>query len=168
MVTGYLALVISYTLVSTLLLCFFINLKGWLILKMIITAFVVWYAIAIFLLVPNLLGWPVAIQEPPDKSRLASYVIDEPRRGGSKGAIYLWVLTKPDSLEPRAFVIPYSRKKHKQLIELDRRTKGQASYIQILKSQEKSGFSDQIGEKSKAKLQFRIINPIDMFPKESQ
>jgi hypothetical protein len=166
MTAGYLGLIIGYILIAILVLWLFIRLEGWLVIKMVIVALAVWYAVAMFLLIPNMLGWAIDVQKPPDKSRLASYLVDEPK-AGSKGAIYLWVLTKVDCVEPRAYVIPYSRKMHKRLIKLQRQARGSGGYIQIIKTKRQPGKSEQIGgDKSKAKLQFRIINPIDMFPKE--
>jgi hypothetical protein len=108
---------IGFALVGGLLLWFVLGSRGpwWIKLPTIVATalftFVVWGALDSFS------GWPTA-QVPPQHALLLGSSVDEPR------AIYVWLLApaapgpleyRPDSGEPRAYRLPYSRELHEQV-----------------------------------------------------
>lgn len=61
-------------------------------------------------------GWPTA-SAPPAGARFVSGLPVEPDPSqGDRGAIFLWLIPA-DADRPRAYVLPYSRQLHKQVLE---------------------------------------------------
>jgi len=124
-----LGLPISFLIISAILLWFTIELKGKFLLKVFMVALAGLWTVVLLVALNSYQGWPTT--EPmPDKFLVHWVKIDEPsKRTKEPGAIYLWVTSKsPESDhflsflgyqagegEPRAYKVPYSKGKHKQL-----------------------------------------------------
>ena len=94
--TGYIGLSIAFVIISAIVLWFSIRTPGKVIIKAILIPVTIWYGLALYYTVPNLVGWPVS--EPiPDNSQVLAIRINEPNPlYNDPGAIYFWIQVKPD------------------------------------------------------------------------
>lgn len=70
---------------------------------------------------PGFYGWPTS-ESLPQKFRLVSMEVQEPRNEVDPGVIYLWVVSFEDaSDEPRAYRLPYTRELHSRLTAAGKR-----------------------------------------------
>lgn len=109
-------LVVSYVALATLLLS--LNLKSawrWPV-KAGAIGITAGFFVVVFVALQAMLGWPTEAL-PPARFELHAALIEEPdRRGGSPGAIYLWLSPRQSdgaiAGPPRAYALPYSRALH--------------------------------------------------------
>ena len=75
----------------------------------------------------------------------------------------LW-FTYPDESVPRAYKIPYTKKKHKKLREVvEARKTGVKTYVEVKKKKKRSGESGD--QEIDDEIRFKLINPKDILPK---
>lgn len=184
--TGYTGLSIAFVIISAIVLWFSIRTPGQIIIKAILIPATIWYGLALYYSVPNLMGWPVS-QSIPDNSQVLAIRIKEPNpKLDDPGAIYFWVdiepgskrseqtlaaLFNPESVfsyeskrQPRAYQLPYSRKMHKAIVEARRKAQGvPGAQIRTRKGRFNRGSSGK--EESKATLELEIVNPVKFFSK---
>jgi hypothetical protein len=127
-----------------LTLWFVIGSKGHWIPKAIMTGATLHLCVSIGLSLSGFAGWP-SQDEVPKRFLVHWIVIKEPAKGTSeKGAIYLWAtsiskeketpaagwralfpsLYSPDTTQPRAYAMPYSKQKHQKADEAISKIKG--------------------------------------------
>ena len=184
--SGYIGLIISFVIISAIVLWFAIRTPGQIIIKALLIPATIWYGLILYYSVPNLMGWPIS-QSIPDNSHLLAVRIDEPNPiYNDPGAIYVWIIVKPSSkgtekkltglfnldnvfssnkkTQPRAYQLPYSRKLHKAIVSAQRKAKGTpGSQIRTKKGTSKRGNSGS--NESPAPLEFKIVNPVNLLPK---
>ena len=137
MTAGPIGLVAAWLVLAVLLLS--LNLRsGWRWpVKAVAIALTSAFAIAGFLAVQAMLGWPTEAP-PPARFRLHAALVHEPdRRVDAAGAIYLWVSPEDQNGRPngppRAYALPYSRALHEaaaraqQRLQTGERVDGTAS-----------------------------------------
>ena len=188
--TGYIGLAIAFVLISAIVLWFSIRTPGQVIIKAILIPTTIWYGLALYYTVPNLVGWPVS-GSIPDNSQVLAIRINEPNPlYNDPGAIYFWVQVKPDSKssrpklagllnpknvssvnrenQPRAYKLPYSRKMHRAILEAQRKAHGMpGAQIKTQKGAPKGSSKRGIAglDESQAAMQFKVVNPIQLMPK---
>jgi hypothetical protein len=184
--SGYIGLSIAFVIISAIVLWFSIRTPGQIIIKAILIPATVWYSLALYYTVPNLMGWPIS-QSLPDNSQVLAIRIQEPNpKHNDSGAIYFWVNIKPNSKsgeqtlkaqlnpksvfsynsksQPRAYQLPYSRKLHKAIVEAQRKAEGvPGAQLRTKKGESKREATGN--DESKATLELEIINPVKSFPK---
>jgi hypothetical protein len=165
--------------IVALLLWFIVYAKGYFIFKVCITGVVIWFAIPVYYLIPNLAGWPTG-QEMQDGSRVMAIRIVEPK-GSDPGAFYFWCNILPDlesdvinlldpaklfaytgSAKPRAYQLPYDREMHKRILEAQKeKKKAGGSFMVVSRGKKKPD-----GKGQQDKVGFKIINPIEILTKD--
>ena len=188
--TGYIGLSIAFVIISAIVLWFSIRTPGQVIIKAILIPTTIWYGLALYYTVPNLVGWPVSGSIPEDSQVLAIRINEPNPLYNDPGAIYFWVQIKPDSKsakpklagllnpksissdnrqnQPRAYKLPYSRKMHKAILEAQRKARGMpGAQIKTKKGTPKGSSQRGIAglHESRAEMQFEIVNPIQLMPK---
>ena len=132
---GISGLTILYVLIMILLSWTIIGIKGRWISKALFMAIAIWFSITLYHSFHNFMGWPTEETISTQYSQLIWFQIKEPSKvTNHPGAIYLWVrelsskekpegltlkqmsnpmtwFTYPDESVPRAYKIPYSKKK---------------------------------------------------------
>jgi hypothetical protein len=115
MTTAILGLVAGFVFVVVLLLA--LNLRTdfhWSIKAGAIIIATLFYLITLMTL-PGFYGWPTSAPL-PQKFRLVSMEVKEPRNEVDQGVIYLWVVSlEDDEAKPRAYQLPYTRELHSRL-----------------------------------------------------
>jgi len=134
------------------------------------------------------MGWPTEETINTQHSQLIWFQIKEPSKVSNyPGAIYLWLreipesekiegltlkqlsdpmvwFIYPDEAAPRAYKIPYSKKRHKKLREAaEGRKTGVRTYVETKKKRlhpGKPGDQDVDDE-----IRFNLVNPQDILPK---
>jgi hypothetical protein len=188
--TGYIGLSMAFVIISAIVLWVSIRTPGQVIIKAILIPVTIWYGLALYYAVPNLVGWPVS-QPIPDNSQVLAIRINEPNPlYNDPGAIYFWVQIKPNPQsakqklagllnpqnissgdrqnQPRAYQLPYSRKMHKAILEAQRKANGMpGARIKTKKGSSKGSSKRGIAglDESQAAMQFEIVNPVQAFPK---
>jgi hypothetical protein len=188
--TGYIGLAIAFVIITAIVLWFSIRTPGQVLIKAILIPTTIWYGLALYYTVPNLVGWP-ASKPIPDNSQVIAIRINEPNPlYNDPGAIYFWVQAKPSpkstqqktvgllnpksissvtkNNRPRAYQLPYSRKMHREILEAQRKAKGMpGAQIKTKKGSAKGSSKRGIAglDQSQAALQFEIVNPVQSFPK---
>ena len=188
--TGYIGLAIAFVIISAIVLWFSIRTPGQAIIKAILIPTTIWYGLALYYTVPNLVGWPVS-GSIPDNSQVLAIRINEPNPlHNDPGAIYFWVQVKPEpdsskpklagllnpknvssvntQNQPRAYKLPYSRKMHREILEAQRKARGMpGAQIKTKKGAAKSTSKRSITglDESQAAMQFEVVNPIQLLPK---
>jgi hypothetical protein len=189
---GYLGLVTAYILIASVLLWLFISSRTYLGIKILIVPVILWYGLVLYYTPGNLSGWPIevsSIDKLPDDAIITSIIIREPSKLTSDpGGIFMTII-KPSSKTkiaftlnpkdaftytgsdlPRLYKVPYSRELHKQILEAQKMQKGRpgSSIKTKIKIKVKDGNKKgTIGEEnSNDKQMFRIVNPIELIPKE--
>ncbi len=165
---GISGITILYVLLMVLLSWSIIGIKGRWITKGLFMAVAIWFSVTLYYSFHNFMGWPTEETISTQYSQLIWFQIKEPSKvTNHPGAIYLWVrelsskekpegltlnqlsnpmtwFTYPDESVPRAYKIPYSKKKHR---ELRKAAEGRKTEV-----------DDEI--------RFKLINPKDILPKE--
>ena len=188
--TGYIGLSIAFVIISAIVLWFSIRTPGQVIIKAILIPTTIWYGLALYYTVPNLVGWPVSGSIPDNSQVLAIRINESNPLYNDPGAIYFWVQVKPEPNQskpklagllnpksissvdrpnqPRAYKLPYSRKMHKAILEAQRKARGMpGAHIKTKKGASKGSSKRGIAglDESQAAMQFEVVNPIQMMPK---
>lgn len=185
--SGYIGLATAFVILATVVMWFFINSRGRIVIKALLIPATVWYGLVLYYTVPNLMGWPTS-DSIPDNSHVVAVSVKEPNpRYNETGAIYFWVSTKSEtgetsltSLErlnpkkvfsyesptdPRAYKLPYSREMHKAIVEAQRRSEEMQGSLMRIKKRGSQGDRSGSMEDSLAALEFEIVNPVVYLPK---
>ena len=116
---------------AILLLWFIIGTKGQWVLKMLVSAFSVYFCVCLWTSLNGLLGWPTSTSLEGKKVQILWVDVKEPnKKTEDPGSVYVWVKhlepektgnsfilrfhTKNSQNEPRLYKVPYSRKLHEQ------------------------------------------------------
>ena len=98
--SGHIGLSIAFVIISAIVLWFSIRTPGQIIIKAILIPVTIWYGLALYYSVPNLMGWPVS-QSIPENSQVLAIRIKEPDPNlNDPGAIYFWVNIEPGLKSP--------------------------------------------------------------------
>ena len=185
---GISGITILYVLLMVLLSWSIIGIKGRWITKGLFMAVAIWFSVTLYYSFHNFMGWPTEETINPQYSQLIWFQIKEPSKvSNHPGAIYLWLreipaLEKiegltlrqlsdpmvwyiyPDETAPRAYKIPYTKKRHKKLREAaEGRKTGVRTYVETKKKRlhpGKPGDQDVDDE-----IRFNLVNPQDILPK---
>lgn len=157
-----------------------IKIQGNYLLKMVSIFVLLYYSIAVFYTIPEILGWPAGKDLPPN-AKIISVRIIEP--GDTKGAMYFWLNEKPNhekdvwnllrpdkifiysgSIQPRSYKIEYDRELHRKLLEsIKKQGKNKGSF---LLTGEKGISKKKKGRgRFKDDSVFKVLNPAEMLPK---
>jgi len=186
---GISGVTILYVLLMILLSWSIIGIKGRWITKSLFMAVAIWFSVTLYYSFQNFMGWPTEETISTQYSQLIWFQIKEPSKvSNHPGAIYLWLreipaLEKiegltlrqlsdpmvwfiyPDETAPRAYKIPYTKKRHKKLREAaEGRKTGVRTYVETKKKRlhpGKPGDQDVDDE-----IRFNLVNPQDILPKE--
>lgn len=180
MIDFYLGITIGFILIAAFTAWSIIAVKGRILFKFIGTFILIYYGIAVFFSVKNILGWPIESNLPAN-AKIISVRIIEPSQD-HEGGMWFWLNEKPDyqkdffnglrpdkifiytgSIQPRAYKIPYDKKLHKKLFETQKQGSGGGKFLQTGKKGVKRAGEGSVDDKEPP---FRIINPIDIFPKD--
>ena len=186
---GISGLTILYVLIMILLSWTIIGIKGRWISKALFMAIAIWFSVTLYHSFHNFMGWPTEETISTQYSQLIWFQIKEPSKvTNHPGAIYLWVrelsskekpegltltqlsnpmtwFTYPDESVPRAYKIPYSKKKHRELRKAaEGRKTGVRTYVEVKKKKKRLGRGGQ--QEVEDEIRFRLINPKDILPKE--
>ena len=185
---GISGLTILYVLLMVSLVWTIIGIKGRWITKALFMAIAIWFSVTLYHSFHNFMGWPSEESMTTKYSELIWFQIKEPSKvTNHPGAIYLWVrelsskeepegltltqlsnpmtwFTYPDESVPRAYKIPYSKKKHRELRKAaEARKTGVKTYVEVKKQKKRSGRPGQ--QEVDDRVRFRLIKPQDILPK---
>lgn len=185
---GISGLTILYVLIMILLSWTIIGIKGRWITKGLFMAITIWFSVTLYYSFHNFMGWPTEETISTQYSQLIWFQIKEPSKvTNHPGAIYLWVrelsskekpegltltqlsnpmtwFTYPDESVPRAYKIPYSKKKHRELRKAaEGRKTGVRTYVEVKKKKKRPGQPGQ--QEVDDEIRFKLINPKDILPK---
>ena len=186
---GISGVTILYVLLMVLLSWSIIGIKGRWITKGLFMAVAIWFSVTLYYSFHNFMGWPTEETINTQHSQLIWFQIKEPSKVSNyPGAIYLWLraISPPEKLEgltikqlsdpmvwfiypdeaaPRAYKIPYSKKRHKKLREAaEGRKTGVRTYVEMKKKKILPGKSGN--QEVDDEIRFNLINPQDILPKE--
>ena len=121
MTAATLGLTAGFIFVIVLLLVLNLRTKfHWLIKLGTIVLALVFYVIT-FNSLPGFYGWPTN-ESLPQKFRLVSMEIVEPRNEADAGVIYIWAASLDDAVNrPRAYQVAYSQELHSRLTQARKR-----------------------------------------------
>jgi hypothetical protein len=176
MIYGFTGLVLTYVILTTLLLWMFkkSDIAKW--KKLLIIPLTLWWSIALYFTPLGFMGYPVS-KDIPDESIVISYKITEPNEKND-GGMYFWVIdvnkikplpTDPrkaftilNRQEPRAYKLPYDRDLHKDISKKKRKQIEQNGII--IWSHLQKGNSNG---KKYPKGNFEVINPLSLLPSKN-
>ena len=186
---GISGVTILYVLLMVLLSWSIIGIKGRWITKGLFMAVAIWFSVTLYYSFHNFMGWPTEETINTQHSQLIWFQIKEPSKVSIyPGAIYLWVreipesekiegltlrqlsdpmvwFIYPDEAAPRAYKIPYSKKRHKKLREAaEGRKTGVRTYVEMKKKKILPGKPGD--QEVDDEIRFNLINPQDILPKE--
>ena len=122
------AIPIGFLIIATILLWFFINTKGKLWIKIILTLVAGYYSLVTWCSLSSYAGWPTDT-ELPNEFVVHWMTVQEPnKKTQDPGAIYVWITSaelsdntiwnflgyKPGRPEPRIYKLPYSVSMHEK------------------------------------------------------
>lgn len=183
---GHISLAIAFVILATVVLWFFIKTPGKVVVKVLMIPATIWYGLALYYAIPNLMGWPTT-QMVPDNSHVIAFRIKEPNPlTDDAGAIFIWADTQPGSetpkrerivllnpktafdyhnkIDPRTYKLPYSRQAHRAILNAQKQmsaTPGSQMRIKIDSSKQGSPAHIQ----TESNLNIEITNPIKLLPK---
>ncbi len=179
------SLIVGYILLATVLIWDLIKTKGSYIIRVPIILMMIYYSLILFLALPNMMGWPVKEDIPPNAKVISPPLIVEPSPSND-GAIYFWINTEPNhwqdlsnlmnpkkafvysgSRRPRAYEIEYSEEMHRKIIEAMKK-KGERGGSAMMTGKEGIKKSSRRGDGTDMddKLPpFKILTPHEMLPK---
>ena len=186
---GISGITILYVLLMVSLAWTIIGIKGRWITKGLFMAIAIWFSVTLYYSFHNFMGWPSEEDISTKYSQLIWFQIKEPSKvTNHPGAIYLWVreipeseklegltlrqlidpmvwFTYPDESVPRAYKIPYSKEKHRELRKtVEERKKGAKTYVEIKKGKVVPGKPKQ--PEIDDEIRFKLVKPQDILPKE--
>ena len=155
---GISGITILYVLLMVLLSWSIIGSKGRWITKGLLMAVAIWFSVTLYYSFHNFMGWPTEETIDTQHSQLIWFQVKEPSKvSNHPGVIYLWLraisppeklegltlkqlsnpmvwFTYPDETAPRAYKIPYTKKRHKKLREAaEGRKTGVRTYVEVEK-----------------------------------
>ena len=185
---GISGITILYVLLMVSLAWTIIGIKGRWITKGLFMAITIWFSVTLYYSFHNFMGWPTEETISTQYSQLIWFQIKEPSKvTNHPGAIYLWVreipeseklegltlrqlidpmvwFTYPDESVPRAYKIPYSKEKHRELRKtVEERKKGAKTYVEIKKGKVVPGKPKQ--PEIDDEIRFKLVKPQDILPK---
>ena len=185
---GNSGITILYVLLMVSLAWTIIGIKGRWITKGLFMAIAIWFSVTLYYSFHNFMGWPSEEDISTKYSQLIWFQIKEPSKvTNHPGAIYLWVreipeseklegltlrqlidpmvwFTYPDESVPRAYKIPYSKEKHRELRKtVEERKKGAKTYVEIKKGKVVPGKPKQ--PEIDDEIRFKLVKPQDILPK---
>ena len=185
---GISGITILYVLLMVSLAWTIIGIKGRWITKGLFMAIAIWFSVTLYYSFHNFMGWPSEEDISTKYSQLIWFQIKEPSKvTNHPGAIYLWVreipeseklegltlrqlidpmvwFTYPDESVPRAYKIPYSKEKHRELRKtVEERKKGAKTYVEIKKGKVVPGKPKQ--PEIDDEIRFKLVKPQDILPK---
>jgi len=177
---AYISLIVSFSLLAILSLWFIIGSRGHIMLKMVAVPLVLWYGLVVFYAMPTLRGWPTD-EIPPSDAWLISFVVDEPNAEDA-GGIYIWCNLRPPTdpmsifqmmirpfptieSKPRAYRIPYTKEMHKKIVKAHNQQQQQQGSRIVLQTDKEMPKGE--GRVEDDQLKFKIINPMELLPKEN-
>ena len=185
---GISGVTILYVLLMILLSWTIIGIKGRWITKGFIMAIAIWFSVTLYHSFHNFMGWPSEETIATKYSELIWFQIKEPSKiTNYPGAIFLWVreipksektegltlrqltnpmvwFTYPDESAPRAYKIPYSKEKHRELRKAaEGRKTGVKTYVEVKKGEKVPGEPGQ--QQVDDGIRFKMIKPQDIIPK---
>jgi hypothetical protein len=122
------AIPIGFLILAVILLWFFINTKGKLGIKVILTLLAGYYSLVTWCSLGTYAGWATD-QELPEQFIVHWVTVEEPnKKTNDPGAIYIWITSpdlgtsnmlnflgyKPEKPEPRIYKLPYSISMHEK------------------------------------------------------
>jgi len=148
---------------TILLLWFIIGTKGQWALKMLVSAFSVYFCVCLWSSLNGLLGWPTAASLEGKKVEILWVDIKEPnKKTEDPGAVYVWARhlepektsssfilrfhTKDSQNEPRLYKVPYSRKLHEQAMKIKQHLAKGGKFAGQLSKQQFKGKGQGKGE----------------------
>lgn len=177
-------LVVGFLILSASVAWLIAKTKGNYLSKVFIIGVLIYYSVAVFFTIPNVMGWGVE-KDVPANAKIISVRIKEPS-GEDKGGIWFWINEKPDmksdimnmmrpdkvfiytgSIQPRAYRIEYDKEIHKKIIEAlkqQQKMKG-SSFMTGEKGVKKNKKGGRGASKDKEEDLFKIINPYDILSK---
>ena len=122
------AIPVGFLILAVILLWFFINTKGRLVIKVCLTLLAGYYSLVTWRSLDSYEGWPTD-EKMPEEFLLHWVVIKEPdKKTSDKGALFVWItspevkarnvlnfLGRQSTEEPRIYRLPYSLKMHEKL-----------------------------------------------------
>ena len=186
---GISGITILYVLLMVLLSWSVIGIKGHWMIKGLFMAVAIWFSVTLYYSFHNFMGWPTEETINTQHSQLIWFQIKEPSKVSNyPGAIYLWLreipesekiegltlrqlsdpmvwFIYPDEAAPRAYKIPYTKKRHKKLREAaEGRKTGVRTYVEMKKKKILPGKPGD--QEVDDEIRFNLINPQDILPKE--
>jgi len=183
---GYIGISVAFMLLAAIVLIKAIW-KTSHILKSILIAGVLWFGVVLYYSTLSFTGWP-SPQAIPKNSRMISFRIEEPSiKKNSPGGIFFWLdissenekavileLLNPTKMlayysdvEPRAYKIPYSKDMHKRLLEImKKRKEGYQVFVKGKKGKKTNKKDKRKSNNNEDKIELRIVNPVDLLPKQ--
>jgi len=183
---------VSFIIIASLLLWLLVE-RGWprKIMKTLLIAAVLWYALLVYYTPSKLMGWPTP-RGLPECGVVLSWKVIRPEINSKEAGIYLWIVPKEDEMSkeeffryylmhpkrvfsieledtPRAYKIPYSRKEADKIGNAELKKRKLKGIIYFKKR--KKGASDLTGKDSKGsqeedKSGYIIIDPQKVLIKE--
>ena len=185
---GISGITILYVLLMILLSWIIIGIKGRWITKGLIMAVAIWFSVTLYHSFHNFMGWPSEESMTTKYSELIWFQIKEPSKiTNYPGAIFLWVrempksektegltlrqltnpmvwFTYPDESAPRAYEIPYSKEKHRELRKaVEGRKTGVKTYVEFNKKKNRRSKAGH--QEVDDGIRFKMIKPQDIIPK---
>ena len=185
---GISGITILYVLLMVSLAWTIIGIKGRWITKGLFMAIAIWFSVTLYYSFHNFMGWPSEEDISTKYSQLIWFQIKEPSKvTNHPGAIYLWVreipeseklegltlrqlidpmvwFTYPDESVPRAYKIPYSKEKHRELRKAaEGRKTGVKTYVEVKRGKKEFGKPGQ--QEVDDGIRFKMIKPQDIIPK---
>ena len=185
---GISGVTILYVLLMILLSWTIIGIKGRWITKGFIMAIAIWFSVTLYHSFHNFMGWPSEETIATKYSELIWFQIKEPSKiTNYPGAIFLWVreipksektegltlrqltnpmvwFTYPDESAPRAYKIPYSKEKHRELRKaVEGRKTGVKTYVEFNKKKNRRSKAGH--QEVDDGIRFKMIKPQDIIPK---
>ena len=185
---GISGITILYVLLMILLSWIIIGIKGRWITKGLIMAVAIWFSVTLYHSFHNFMGWPSEESMTTKYSELIWFQIKEPSKiTNYPGAIFLWVremtksektegltlrqltnpmvwFTYPDESAPRAYKIPYSKEKHRELRKaVEGRKTGVKTYVEFNKKKNRRSKAGH--QEVDDGIRFKMIKPQDIIPK---
>ena len=185
---GISGITILYVLLMILLSWIIIGIKGRWITKGLIMAGAIWFSVTLYHSFHNFMGWPSEESMTTKYSELIWFQIKEPSKiTNYPGAIFLWVrempksektegltlrqltnpmvwFTYPDESAPRAYKIPYSKEKHRELRKaVEGRKTGVKTYVEFNKKKNRRSKAGH--QEVDDGIRFKMIKPQDIIPK---
>ncbi len=137
-------LTLSYALALAFIVAIWLGVRGHRILKIVMTLSLPVFYYLHWMGLNGYAGWP-STQILPEKFELIAADVKEPdKEGQSHGSISLWIRPQTNS-EPRAHIMPYSRKLHQILHETKQKIAAGRRQLGIMNADDQRGPGANLG-----------------------